>query len=141
MCNPIFQLAKKTWPLTLAAVAALIANLVLVELPLFSADIEGLAEAFAISLGVGFAVAASAAFRKSSIRPAGRDMIVVGATACTMGLVMRPLNAIHPPLLAAVLSIVVGGAILASSVLAFDVGGLRALVAKRLRWLRFAPRF
>jgi CBS-domain-containing membrane protein len=68
-------------------------------------------------------------------------MIVVGATACTMGLVMRPLNAIHPPLLAAVLSIVVGGAILASSVLAFDVGGLRALVAKRLRWLRFAPRF
>ena len=140
MCNPVFQLAKKTWPLTLAAVAALIANLVLVELPFFSADIEGLAEAFAISLGVGFAVAASAAFRKSSIRPAGRDMIVVGATACAMGLVMRPLNAIHPPLLAAVLSIVLGGAILASSVLAFDVGGLRALVAERLRWLRFAPR-
>ena len=140
MCNPVFQLAKKTWPLTLAAVAALIVNLVLVELPFFSADIEGLAEAFAISLGVGFAVAASAAFRRSSIRPAGRDMIVVGATACAMGLVMRPLNAIHPPLLAAVLSIVLGGAILASSVLAFDVGGLRALAAERLRWLRFAPR-
>jgi O-antigen/teichoic acid export membrane protein len=135
MCNPVFQLAKKTWPLTLAAVAALIANVVLVQLPCFSADIDGLARAFAISLGVGFAVAAGTAFRQRAIRPAGRDMIVIAAAAGAMGLLMRPLNDIHPPLLAAALSIVLGGAVLASSILIFDVGGLRALAAERLRWL------
>jgi len=133
MCNPVLQLTKKTWPLTLAAVAALLANLILVELPFFSEDIDGLAQAFAISLGVGFVAAAATAFRQSPIRPAARDMIVVAATAGVMGLVLRPLNAIHPPLLAAVLSLILGGAILASSVLVFNVGGLRAMAAERLR--------
>ena len=92
-----------------------------------------MAQAFAISLGVGFVAAAATAFRQSPIRPAARDMIVVAATAGVMGLVLRPLNAIHPPLLAAVLSLILGGAILASSVLVFNVGGLRAMAAERLR--------
>ncbi len=92
MCNPVLQLTKKTWPLTLAAVAALVANLVLVELPFFSADIDGLAQAFAIGLGVGFVAAAATAFHQSPIRPAARDMIFVAATAGVMGLVLRPLN-------------------------------------------------
>lgn len=102
-------------------------------MPFFSADIDGLAQAFAISLGVGFVAAAATAFHQSPIRPAARDMIVVAATAGVMGLALRPLNAIHPPLLAAVLSVILGGAILASSVLVFDVGGLRAMAAERLR--------
>ncbi len=114
MCNPVLQLTKKTWPLTLAAVAALVANLVLVDLPFFSADIDGLAQAFAISLGVGFVAAAATAFHQGPIRPAARDMIVVAAIAGVMGLVLRPLNAIHPPVLAAVLSVIFGGAILAT---------------------------
>jgi O-antigen/teichoic acid export membrane protein len=133
MFNPVLQLTKKTWPLTLAAAAALLANLILVELPFFSADIVGLAQAFAISLGVGFVAAAATASHQSPIRPAARDMIVVAATAGVMGLVLRPLNAIHPPLFAAVLSMIFGGAILASSVLVFNVGGLRDMAAERLR--------
>ena len=50
-----------------------------------------------------------------------------------MGFVLRPLNAIHPPLLAAVLSMILRGAILASSVLVFNVGGLRDMASERLR--------
>jgi hypothetical protein len=45
MCNPVFQLARKTWPLTVAPVIALLANFVLTRLPLFSADVDGLARA------------------------------------------------------------------------------------------------
>jgi O-antigen/teichoic acid export membrane protein len=43
MCDPVFQLERKTWPFTLAALTALAANLALIRLPFFSQDIEGLA--------------------------------------------------------------------------------------------------
>jgi hypothetical protein len=132
MCNPVLQLTKKTWPLTLAAGAALLANLILVELPFFSADIDGLAQAFAISLGVGFVAAAATAFHQSPIRPAARDMLVVAAAVVAMGFAMRPLNAIHPLLLAPVLAFALGCAIFICAILGFDVGGLRALAAEGL---------
>ena len=49
MANPVFQLAKRTWPLTLAALAALALDLALVRTAFFGADIEGLARAQALS--------------------------------------------------------------------------------------------
>ena len=43
ICNPLFQLARKTWPITLAALAAFLANLALAAFPPFSQSVEGLA--------------------------------------------------------------------------------------------------
>ncbi len=135
MCNPVFQLAGKTWPLTLAALTALAANLLLIRFPSFSSGIDGLARAYALSLAVGFAAAAAPALRRKSIRPSWRDMGVIAVASGAMGLVVRPLNGVHPPLLAAALSLIVGGGIVAAAILGADVGGVRTFAAGRLRTL------
>jgi O-antigen/teichoic acid export membrane protein len=137
MCNPVFQLAGKTWPLTLAAVAALIANLALTRLPLFSADVDGLARAYAISFVIGLAVAGVLALRVRAIYPSLKDLVTVALATAAMGFAIRPLNAVHPPILAALLALALGGSILGGAMLAFDVGGCRAAVMRRPR----APTF
>ncbi len=133
MCNPVFQLAGKTWPLTLAALTALAANLLLIRLPFFSSDIDGLARAYALSLAVGFAAAAAPALQRRSIRPCWRDMGVIAAASGAMGFIIHPLNGVHPPVLAAALSLFVGGVVVAAAILAADVAGARAFAAERLR--------
>ena len=135
MCNSVFQLAKRTWPLTFAALAALVVNLVLVKLPFFSSDIDGIAQAYALSLVVGFVAAAVPALLQRTIHPAWRDMIVIAVATGAMAFIVRPLNAIHPPLLAAAASLAVGGAIIAGAILAADVGGMRGFAVERLRIL------
>jgi O-antigen/teichoic acid export membrane protein len=135
MCNPVFQLAKRTWPLTLAALVALVVNLLLVNLPLFSTDIDGIAQAYALSLVVGFVAAVAPALRQQRIHPAWRDMMVIAVATGAMAFAVRPLNAIHPPALAAVLSLGVGVGVIAGAVLAADVCGARAFAAETLRTL------
>jgi hypothetical protein len=103
-------------------VTALAANLVLVRLPFFGAYIDGLARAYAISLVIGFAAAAVPALQLTATRPSWRDMIVIAAGTVIMAIAVRPLNAVHPPLLAAGLSLVLGGAILVAAAGGFDVG-------------------
>ena len=133
MCNPAFQLAGKTWPLTLAALTALAANLALTRLPFFSADLDGLAKAYALSLAVGLATAWTLALRVRTIQPSVRDILVIAAATAAMAYAIRPMNAIHPPLLAALLALAVGGGILTAAMLAFDVGACRAYVLRRPR--------
>jgi hypothetical protein len=50
-----------------------------------------------------------------------------------MGFAIRPMNAIQPPILAAALSLVVGGSIVAAAIVGLDIGGCRTFVAARLR--------
>jgi O-antigen/teichoic acid export membrane protein len=133
MCSPVFQLAGKTWPLTLAALSAFAANLSLTRLTPFSADVDGLAKAYAASLVVGLATASMLALRVRAIRPSVRDVAVIAAATAAMAYAIRPMNAIHPPLLAAVLAVVTGGCVLAVAMLAFDVGGCRGYVLRRPR--------
>jgi O-antigen/teichoic acid export membrane protein len=132
MASPVFQLAKRTWPLTLAALAALALDLALVSTPFFGADIEGLARAHALSLVFGFAVAVALAGRASTIRPSWRDMAIVASASGLIALALHPLNALRPHILAAVLAMAIGGAILTAAILVFDVAGLRADLLRRL---------
>ncbi len=133
MCNPVFQLARKTWPLTLAAAIALLANLILIRLPSFSADVDGLARAYTISFVLGLATAATLALRVRPIYPSARDLVTIAVATAAMGFAIRPINAIQPPILAAVLALFIGGSILAAAILGFDVGGCRTFVLARLR--------
>ena len=133
MCNPVFQLARKTWPLTLAAAVALIANLILIRLPSFSADVDGLARAYTISFVLGLAAAATLALSVRPVYPSVRDLLTIAVATAVMGFAIRPINAIQPPILAAALALVVGGSILAAAILGFDVGGCRTFVVARLR--------
>jgi O-antigen/teichoic acid export membrane protein len=123
--NPVFQLAQKTWPLTIAAAIALGCDLVLLRLPLFSSDAGGLALAHSVSLVVGCAAAAAMAMRRAAVRPSLRDVIVILGASATMAALVRPLNDVGSHWLAAFLAMLIGGATIAAALFVFDVAGLR----------------
>lgn len=124
-CGPVFQLEKKTWPLTLAALAAMATDLLLLTRAPFNASIDGLAQAHAAALCVGFVAAAVPALRRKAMRPRWRDLAVIVAASAAMGFALAPLNAVSPAPLAAALALILGGGGLVAVFLAFDVGGVR----------------
>ncbi len=136
MLNPVFQLAKRTWPLTIAALIALATDLILLRFDGAAKSTDSLSRAYSISLGVGFLVNAAIAFRNPNVRPKLRDIAVVAAATLIMAFAIQPLNGIKPPILAALLAVIGGGGLFGSALLAFDVGGLRTLALARWR----APR-
>jgi O-antigen/teichoic acid export membrane protein len=138
ICNPLFQLARRTWPITLAALAAFLGNLALASVPPFSRSVEGLALAHSASLILGFFCAALMALGRTQIMPRWRDLTTVAISSAAMALAIRPLNAIPSATLAAALALIVGGAIFGAALLAFDVAGLRALALAKLRQRRVA---
>ena len=109
----MFQLAQRTWPLTLAALAALIADVAMLRFDFFTRDVDGLALAYAASLGVGFLAAAIPACVGPASRPALRDLLVIAGATLAMTLAIRPLNGIASPVVVAALACAVGGAIFA----------------------------
>ena len=135
--NPVFQLAKRTWPVTLAALAALATDLALLRFTDAAASIDGLAAANSISLVVGLAIAAAMALRRKASRPRLRDVAVIAVATIVMAAAVRPLNDVHPSALAAAAALLGGGSLYGAALLAFDVGGLRELTAA---WLRGAAR-
>jgi hypothetical protein len=139
--NPVFQLAQRTWPLTLAALAALIADVAMLRFDAFTRDIDGLALAYAASLGVGFLAAAIPGLRRAASRPALRDLMVIACATLAMTLAIRPLNSLASPVVAAALALAIGGAIFGAVLMTFNVAGLRTGVASLLRAPRsgFAP--
>ena len=106
ICNPLFQLARKTWPITLAALAAFVANLALVAFPPFSQSVEGLALAHSASLILGFVCAAVMAMGRTTIKPRWRDLAAISISSVAMALAIRPLNAIPSAPLAAALALI-----------------------------------
>jgi O-antigen/teichoic acid export membrane protein len=135
--NPVFQLAKRTWPVTLAALVALATDLALLRFTDAAATIDGLAGANSISLVVGLVVAAAMALRRQASRPRLRDVAVIAVATIVMAMAVRPLNNLHPPALAAAAAVLGGGGLYGAALLALDVGGLRGLTAA---WLHGAAR-
>ena len=123
--NPVFQLGRKTWPVTLAALAALVTDLLLLALAPSPLTTDWLAESTSISLGVGLLVAGAIAFRDRAFLPRWRDVGLVVIASAAMGLAVQPLNGLASPALASMIAVVLGGAIYAGILLAFDVAGLR----------------
>jgi len=130
--NPIFQLEQRTWPLTVAALAALAADAVMLRFNIFTRDIDGLALAYAASLAVGFLVAAAPGFRARASRPALRDLCVIALATAAMTAAIRPLNGIAPPLVVAPLALAVGAAIFGGALMIFNVAQLRTAALARI---------
>ena len=131
--NPVFQLAQRTWPLTIAAIVALGADLIFIRLPFFNTDVAGLAMAHSASLVAGCLAAAAMALRRAAVRPSLRDVVVILGASATMAALVRPLNGVHPPWFAALLAMAIGGATIGAGVLVFDVAGLRRACLEKLR--------
>jgi O-antigen/teichoic acid export membrane protein len=133
MLNPVFQLAKRTWLVIIAALGALVTDLALLQFADAAGSTDALARAYSISIGVGLAIAIGLAATQSSARPRLRDVAAIAAATIAMTLVVRPFNGLASHALAAVLAVVVGGGLYGAIVLLFDVAGLRAFALERLR--------
>jgi O-antigen/teichoic acid export membrane protein len=145
MLNPVFQLAKRTWPLTIAALIALATDLALLHFGGAARSTDALARAYSISLAVGFAVSLMIALRNPAVRPKAREIAIIAVATLVMALAIRPLNGLGSPAVAALLAPIVGGGVFGSALLAFDVAGLRARAlaawrAPRDRWSPLARR-
>ena len=131
--NPVFQLVKKTWPVTVAAVIALATDLALLAFTDANASVDSLAAAYSVSLVVAALVSSAIAFRRPAMRPKLRDLAIVVAAVVVMVAAVRPFNALSSHLVAAVAAIAVGGGLYAGLLLAFDVAGLRGMALAKLR--------
>jgi len=145
MLNPVFQLAKRTWPLTIAALIALATDLALLHFGGAARSTDALARAYSISLAVGFAVSLMIASRNPAVRPKAREIAIITMATLVMALAVRPLNGLGSPAVAALLALIVGGGSFGSALLVFDVAGLRARAlaawrAPRDRWSPLARR-
>src|ERR1700677_255955 len=133
MLNPVFQLAQRTWPLTIAALVALATDFALLQFGDAARSTDTLSRAYSISIGVGFAVSLLIALRNPAVRPKARDIAIIAIATLVMALAIRPLNGVGPPVVAALLALIVGGGVFGSALLAFDVAGLRTLALARRR--------
>ena len=130
--NPVFQLAQRTWPLTLAALVALGADVAMLRFDVFTRDVDGLALAYAASLAVGCLAAAVPGFRARESRPAIRDLLVVFGATVVMTAAIRPLNGVAAPIVVAALAAAVGLVVFGGGLLIFNVAGLRTTALARL---------
>jgi O-antigen/teichoic acid export membrane protein len=134
--NPVFQLTRRTWPVTIAALSALATDFALLQFGDAGRSTDALARAYSISLGVGFLIGATLAFRNADVRPKLRDVAIIAAATLVMASVIRPLNGVGSHALAAALALGLGGGLYGGALLLFDVAGLRGFALERLR----APR-
>jgi O-antigen/teichoic acid export membrane protein len=131
LCNPVFQLAQRTWPAAVAALGAFALDIALTFAPPLAHDVGGLAIAHSASLVFAFFIAA--AFALHNAKPNWRDLSAIGLATVAMGAAIRPLNVIHSAPLAATLAVLGGGAMYGALIFMFDVGGVRSLAIARLR--------
>jgi O-antigen/teichoic acid export membrane protein len=127
--NPIFQLAKRTWPVIVAALGAIATDMALLRFADASRSTDALASAYSISIVAGLAIAGGFALVSSNARPRWRDIAAIAAATVVMALAVRPFNALHSRPLAAAAAILAGAALYGALLLLFDVAGLRGRLA------------
>lgn len=140
MVNPVFQFAKRTWPLTIAALIALATDLALLH---FGAPRGARMRSTAPIRSV------SRSRRQLDDRVAQPGRAAQGprnrhhrsGETLVMALAIRPLNGSGSPAVAALLALIVGGGVFGSALLTFDVAGLlaRAVAAWRAPRDRWSP--
>jgi O-antigen/teichoic acid export membrane protein len=130
--NPVFQLERRTGPVVLAALAALVINAALVAaLPRIMGPL-GVAVAQLGGLAVALLLFAALALRVGGVRPPWRDLALAVVATAGMSAALLPLRAIGPPELALPAMTAAGLALYAALGYALDIAGCRALLRARL---------
>ena len=139
--NPIFQIAKRTAPLIGAAVAACVADPVLLYLLPRSHDASSLAIAQSGAFAVAFVTLVAIASLSKPIWPKPRDLIGTILATAAMVAVLLPLRARAPGILTFGAQIIGGLAVYSSLVAIFDIAGLRTMIIGQIRPVvaRFKP--
>jgi O-antigen/teichoic acid export membrane protein len=130
--NPIFQIGKKTAPLIGAAFIGCIMNGVLIMSLARGGDASGLAIAQSGAAMASLIALLAFATRTRPHWPAARDLATIAISTSAMLFVLLPLRNAAPGALTLAAEIVVGMAVFASLMLAFDGLGSRRLLVRRL---------
>lgn len=130
--NPLFQIARKTWPVLIAAVANIgVAAGMLFLLPGDSGR-HG-ADATTAGFVAAAALMALLAWRIAPVRLPWGDLAKVAAATLAMALAMHPLRTLPPGIATLAISVAAGGAVFVAMCLAMNVSGLRVRLWSRLR--------
>ena len=135
--NAVFQIAQKTLPMVVAALAACVADIVFVLTLPRGENASGIAVAQSLSMAVGFVTLIGFAQTTRPQWPRLRDLALTIAGALGMAALAWPLRALPPGPGLMCAQIVLGAGFYLLIVAFFDVAGLRrAFVAKALPiWL------
>ncbi|MGL4240532.1 MAG: lipopolysaccharide biosynthesis protein [Beijerinckiaceae bacterium] len=131
--TPVLQLGRRTWPVVLCALLALVVNALLV-LPLGQeARITDYARAQSFAYGVALFAAVLLAAGHMRVLPKARDGAAAVVAVLAMAAAIWPIRAMGPGWIPLALSIIAGGAAFAVVALAFDAGGLRVRLRSALK--------
>ncbi len=131
--NPAFQISKRTAPLIVAALAAVLVSLLLLFVLPWGADASNLAIAQAGGYLAALGVTVWFALREQPVWPSFWDLFAAAAATVVMAVAVAPLRSLAPGFFALVVQIGAGAAVYGLLVLVFDIAGLRSQVAA---WLR-----
>ena len=133
--GPMFQIVHRTWPVVLGGAAALAAIPIAVALLPKGDDATTYALAQSISSLTGFVVVSGLAAIYAPARLSMRDILSAALAAAAMALAGLPLRAMAPGVVTLAAQIAFGAMVYGAVAFAFDLCGLRAMIARK-----FAPR-
>jgi O-antigen/teichoic acid export membrane protein len=130
--NPAFQLAHRLAPLIVGALVCALANMLAILLLPPRQGAESYALAQSIANWAGALTLIALLFTLEPMRPRARD--IFGALLATAAMIAAGLHlrALAPGAATLLLQIVVGGAVYAALAFAFDVIGLRSVIAPKI---------
>jgi O-antigen/teichoic acid export membrane protein len=131
--NPVFQISKRTAPLVVAAVAAVLVSLLLLFFLPWGQDASNLAIAQAGGYVAALVVTMFLALRAQPVWPSLWDIFAAALGTCAMVAALAPMRALEPGFLTLVLEIGAGACIYGLMVAILDISRLRT---KALAWLR-----
>jgi O-antigen/teichoic acid export membrane protein len=130
--NPIFQLAKRTWPVIGAALCALIGAAALSLVLPYRYGPLGYAWAQFGGMACALVMALFLASRAMRFQPLLRDVGVICAATFAMVAACWPLRDMSQPMLVLPAIVLLGSAVYTGLIFAGDVGGVRSLTTARL---------
>lgn len=130
--NPLFQIAHRTAPVTIAAAAGFVATaFVLFVIP---GDDGGHG---ALSSSVGYAVnmlvMIALAWKLAPVRVPWVDLAKVSIATLGMAVAALPLRELYPGVISLLGVVIAGGLAYAGLVLAMNIGGVRGFIAEKLK--------
>ncbi|MCC3245713.1 lipopolysaccharide biosynthesis protein [Methylocystis sp. WRRC1] len=131
--NPVFQIEKRTAPLIVAAVAAVVVSLALLFVLPWGRDASNLAIAQAGGYLAALAVTIYYALRAQPVWPSFWDVFAALVATGVMYLALAPMRAFEPGFFTMLLQIGTGAAIYGVMVVIFDIAGLRSIALALLR--------
>jgi O-antigen/teichoic acid export membrane protein len=130
--NPAFQISHRLGPLVIAALAAVVANLLAIGFLATTKDASNYAVAQSVSSLAGMAAVTTMLRWLEPMWPRPRDILgTLAGCAAMLGAVL-PLRAMPPGLVAMTAQILVGAAVYFAAAAALDIAGLRGLLRPRI---------